>query len=74
MFCYDYKCEKCGHIWENYQVSYDTKLNPSKCPNCGERKPTRLVGSPAVHVFYSPCHPRYRRGMVSEPKRKPKVV
>ncbi len=73
MVCYDYKCEKCGHTWEHYQANHKPENNPEACPECGEKNPTRLFGAPVVHVFYSPMHPRYRRGMVSEPKRKKKA-
>ena len=42
---YEYKCEKCGHIFEYYQSMDDKPLHT--CPKC-RGKVTRLFGTGIV--------------------------
>lgn len=47
---YDYKCSKCGHIFEAFQKMSDAPLN--NCPQCktsGSVK--RMIGSGAGFIF-----------------------
>ena len=46
---YDYVCEACGHAFEHFQSMSSKRLR--KCPQCGERKLERLVGSGAGVIF-----------------------
>jgi putative FmdB family regulatory protein len=61
MVTYDYTCQDCGHTWTDMQNFSDP---PPACPDCKSKDTLRHFPSPAVHVFYSPCHPRHNRGMV----------
>ena len=42
---YEYKCKKCGHIFEKIQKFSDKPI--SKCPECGG-KVEQLISPPAV--------------------------
>ncbi len=44
---YEYKCEKCGHVFECYQRMTDEPLK--KCPECGGRV-NRLIGGGIVLI------------------------
>lgn len=46
---YDYVCAACGHAFEHFQSMSSKRLR--KCPECGERKLDRLVGSGAGVIF-----------------------
>jgi len=46
---YDYKCDACGHAFEEWQSFAAEKL--TKCPSCKKQKLTRLFGSGAAIVF-----------------------
>lgn len=46
---YDYVCAACGHAFEHFQSMSSKRLR--KCPQCGERKLDRLVGSGAGVIF-----------------------
>jgi putative FmdB family regulatory protein len=46
---YDYVCEGCGHKFEHFQSMTSRRLRT--CPECRERKLTRLVGSGAGVIF-----------------------
>ncbi len=46
---YDYKCEKCSHVFEVFQSITDTPLK--KCPACGKNALKRLIGSGAAVIF-----------------------
>ncbi len=46
---YDYVCDGCGHAFEHFQSMSSKRLR--KCPECGERKLDRLVGSGAGVIF-----------------------
>lgn len=37
---FDYKCDKCGNIWEEFRKS---QSDPDKCPNCKSKKIERLI-------------------------------
>jgi putative FmdB family regulatory protein len=63
---YDYVCDKCEHTWEHTQPSCKVEDNAQACPKCKGKKLTRQFPAPAVHNYYSPMHPRYRRGMVRQ--------
>ena len=45
---YEYKCDKCGHVFEEFQSIKDDPL--SKCPKCGG-KVQRLIGPGAGLIF-----------------------
>ncbi len=57
---YDYICDACGHKMEVTHGINDT--GPLKCPNCGKLKLRKGISVPAVHLHYSPMHPRFGRG------------
>ncbi len=46
---YDYKCDACGHTFEQFQ---SITANPlKKCPDCGKSKLKRLMGTGAGLIF-----------------------
>lgn len=61
---YTYKCEACGHDFEALLVSMaeGAAIERGACPECKRRKVRRVIGAPAVHMRYSPMHPRHMRG------------
>jgi putative FmdB family regulatory protein len=46
---YDYACDACGHVWEEFQpmAAKPTK----KCPDCGKSKAKRKIGAGAGIIF-----------------------
>ena len=42
---YDYRCDRCGHVFSAVQSFSDEALD--KCPSCG-KKPRRLLSMPAI--------------------------
>ncbi|MGL6072555.1 MAG: FmdB family zinc ribbon protein [Fimbriiglobus sp.] len=46
---YDYRCDACGHEFEEWQSFTAEKLK--KCPSCKKNKLQRLFGSGAAIVF-----------------------
>ena len=46
---YDYKCEACGHEFEQFQSI--TAASLKKCPKCGKSKLKRLIGTGAGLIF-----------------------
>lgn len=46
---YDYKCEACGHEFEEFQTMSAKALR--KCPKCGKLKLKRLIGSGMQPIF-----------------------
>jgi putative FmdB family regulatory protein len=32
---YEYKCRKCGHVFERFQMIKDKALGEGDCPRCG---------------------------------------
>ena len=46
---YDYRCNACGHTFEEFQMMSDRVMR--KCPECGRLKLERLIGSGAGFVF-----------------------
>ena len=46
---YDYKCDACGHEFEQFQNFSDEVL--TKCPKCKKKKLRRLIGAGAAVVF-----------------------
>ncbi|RPF42562.1 putative FmdB family regulatory protein [Thermodesulfitimonas autotrophica] len=50
---YDYRCQKCGHVWEARLNQGDTP--PQSCPRCGSKELQRLF--PAPHVAKSGSRP-----------------
>lgn len=69
---YEYKCDACGHDFEALLVSVaeGAAIERKACPECKRRKVRRVMGTPAVHMRYSPMHPRYMRGQRTRPKKK----
>jgi putative FmdB family regulatory protein len=60
---YEFKCTVCGAEFEEMltvQEGKDRLKEP--CPDCKEIALKRLIGVPAVHMRYSPMHPRHMRG------------
>jgi len=46
---YDYKCDACNHLWEEFQ---SIKADPiKKCPKCGKSKARRQIGGGAGLIF-----------------------
>ena len=46
---YEYKCENCGHQFEQFQSITSRPLRA--CPECGENKLNRLIGTGAGIIF-----------------------
>lgn len=46
---YEYKCDKCGHLFEQMQGITSKSLR--KCPNCGKSALKRLIGTGAGLIF-----------------------
>lgn len=46
---YDYKCDACGHTFEQFQSITASPLK--KCPGCGKSKLKRLMGMGAGLIF-----------------------
>ena len=46
---YDYQCESCGHELEIFQSMSDKPKR--KCPECGQLKLKRLIGTGAAVLF-----------------------
>jgi len=59
----DYECNGCGHKFE--KLVGNGVAEPRKCPVCEANRLKRLLfrRPPAVHMRYSPMHPRHGRGM-----------
>lgn len=74
MAMYVYVCSGCGHRFEEISsVEAGVERLKDPCPECGaELKRPFSANRPAVHLRgYSPCHPRFYRGMRGPvPKRK----
>ncbi|WP_010583643.1 FmdB family zinc ribbon protein [Schlesneria paludicola] len=46
---YDYKCDACDHVWEEFQ---SIKAAPTKkCPKCNKSKARRQIGGGAGLIF-----------------------
>jgi putative FmdB family regulatory protein len=46
---YEYKCDKCGHLFEQMQSMTSKSLR--KCPKCGKSALRRLIGTGAGLIF-----------------------
>ena len=46
---YDYKCDACGHAFEQFQSMSAAPIK--KCPKCGKQKVKRLIGTGAGLIF-----------------------
>ena len=46
---YDYRCDACGHTFEEFQSFSEAPLK--KCPACGKKKLVRLFGTGAGVIF-----------------------
>lgn len=46
---YDYRCENCGHEFEEFQSITAKPL--TKCPSCGKPKLQRLIGAGGGVIF-----------------------
>src|SRR5215471_17507779 len=46
---YDYVCEACDHLWEEFQSI--TAKPTKKCPECGKPKAKRKIGPGAGIIF-----------------------
>ncbi|MGC6465370.1 MAG: FmdB family zinc ribbon protein [Akkermansiaceae bacterium] len=47
---YDYKCEKCGHVFEVFQSMNDAKLTDCPLDDC-DGSVKRLLGTGAALIF-----------------------
>lgn len=70
---YDYKCDACGHTFEQFHSITASPL--SKCPQCGKRALQRLIGTGGGIIFkgsgfYQTDYrtDSYRRGAEAEKK------
>lgn len=46
---YDYVCDACNHVWEEFQSM--TSKPTKKCPECGKGKARRKIGPGAGIIF-----------------------
>lgn len=46
---YEYRCDVCGHAFEQFQSITASPLK--KCPGCGKHKLKRLIGSGVGLIF-----------------------
>lgn len=46
---YDYRCDACGHTFEEFQRMSEEPLQ--KCPQCKKKKLKRLIGTGAAIIF-----------------------
>src|SRR5512132_2701154 len=46
---YDYRCDACGHQWEQFQSRSAAPIK--RCPSCGKAKAKRLIGTGAGLIF-----------------------
>lgn len=46
---YDYRCNACQHLFEEFQTFSEKPLK--KCPKCGKSKLERLIGTGAAILF-----------------------
>src|SRR5262245_49691480 len=46
---YDYECQACDHVWEEFQPI--TSKPTKKCPECGKPKAKRKIGPGAGIIF-----------------------
>ncbi|QDV07897.1 Zinc ribbon domain protein [Planctomycetes bacterium Poly30] len=46
---YDYRCNACGHVFEEFQMMSEPELK--KCPECKKNKLERLIGGGAGFLF-----------------------
>jgi putative FmdB family regulatory protein len=46
---YDYRCDGCGHAFEEFQSMSEEPLR--KCPACRKKKLRRLIGTGAAILF-----------------------
>jgi putative FmdB family regulatory protein len=63
MATYDFTCQDCGHTFTDSMGMEDPI---PACNECKSKDVLRHFPCPAVHIFYSPCHPRHKRGMVGQ--------
>ena len=76
---YEYKCENCGHQFEQFQSITSKPLRV--CPQCGENTLTRLIGAGAGIIFkgsgfYSTDYrtESYKKAAASDKKPSPKTT
>jgi len=58
---YAYKCPECGLKFERI-VSTVAEGDSLVCSGCGNTEPKKEITAAALHMRYSPMHPRYMRG------------
>ncbi len=73
---YEYKCDECGHLFEQFQSIMAKPLR--KCPKCGKPALKRLIGTGAGLIFkgsgfYTTDYrsESYKQGAKSEAPAKP---
>ncbi len=45
---YDYECENCGKVFEEFVISHKVPDSEIKCPECGEYKAKRKLSAPSI--------------------------
>ncbi len=63
MITFDYTCTDCKLAFTYIQKTYKVTSSPRICPNCGAKKPTRMISRVRTKSHYGPQHPRHRRGL-----------
>ncbi len=54
---YEYECQKCGKVFENFYATYGQSKNV-KCPVCSDEKPLKLITSFAGKTGGNSCAPQ----------------
>lgn len=49
MPAYDYKCQKCEHVFEQFRT-IDKRNDPSLCPKCGSVRVEMSFGGSSVKI------------------------
>ena len=42
---YEFRCKKCGHVFEEFVFSSKKDYNDITCPTCGEKKSEKLMSA-----------------------------
>lgn len=45
---FDYRCRKCGHVFEELVFSSRVKDEEITCPNCNTKDAERLMSAPSI--------------------------
>lgn len=65
---YTYNCNRCGNTFDELvPLAKADDVCRKACEKCGDTSVVRCLGVPAVHMRYSPMHPRHMRGQRRRP-------